>query len=230
MEIVEILKKYGSKTDPQLFERLADIILEWNEKINVTAVRDRKEFMEKNVADSLELLAVPEFSTAERILDLGTGGGFPGLPLAAACPEKRFVLADAVGKKLKVVADAAERLGLENVSVMHARAEDMGRDPSLRESFDLVTARAVAAMPVLAEYCLPFARVGGCFAAFKTAASAEEIEGAAGALKKLGGGEPVLIPSGSEGSGHLIAVVPKLSRTPDKYPRKAGTPSRDPLK
>ncbi|MBQ1890805.1 MAG: class I SAM-dependent methyltransferase, partial [Firmicutes bacterium] len=96
-------------------EKLADIILEWNEKINVTAIRDRAEFMKKNVEDSLEVLKLPEFSDAKRILDLGTGGGFPGLPLAIACPDKEFYLLDSVAKKLKVVAIAADELGLENV-------------------------------------------------------------------------------------------------------------------
>ena len=119
-------------------ERLADIILEWNEKINVTAIRDRGEFMKKNIEDSLAIMRLPEFSAAERILDLGTGGGFPGLPLAIACPEKQFFLLDSVAKKLKVVAAAADELGLENVDVLNMRAEDLAKWPAYRESFDLV--------------------------------------------------------------------------------------------
>ena len=168
------------------YEMLADIILGWNEKINVTAIREKSEFMKKNVEDSLSILGRPEISSALRILDLGTGGGFPGLPLAIACPEKSFVLMDSVSKKLKVVADAAERLGLENVEVIHARAEDLARMPEYRESFDLVVSRAVANMSTLSEYCLPFVKKGGWFVAYKTVSAEEEIKAAAKAIRMLG--------------------------------------------
>ena len=160
-----------SATDDR-YEKLADIILEWNEKINVTAVREKSEFMKKNVEDSLAILGKPEFSSASRILDLGTGGGFPGLPLAIACPEKSFVLMDSVGKKLKVI---------------HARAEDLAQKPEYRERFDLVVSRAVANMSTLSEYCLPFVKKGGWFIAYKTVGAEEEINAAAKAVKLLGG-------------------------------------------
>ncbi len=218
-----------SEEKAEMLQRLCDMILEWNEKINVTAIRDREEFIDKNVIDSLLLGRLPEFSAADRVLDMGTGGGFPGLPLAAVYPEKNFVLVDAVGKKLKVVSDAAERLGLGNVTVIHARAEDLGRDKSFRESFPLVTSRAVANMSTLCEYCLPFVSPGGAFAAYKTEDSMEEIEAAQNALKTLGGSLERLEPDGIEGSGHLFAVVKKTRKTPSKYPRKAGTPSKEPL-
>ncbi len=211
------------------FGKLADIILEWNEKINVTAIRERSEFMKKNVEDSLAILGRPEFSTALRILDLGTGGGFPGLPLAIAAPEKSFVLMDSVGKKLKVVADAAEQLGLDNVQVIHARAEDLARDNGYREGFDLVVSRAVANMSTLSEYCLPFVRTGGWFVAYKTAEAGEEIRNAANAIKLLGGSPAVVESNGSEEDGHVFVVVQKSAPTPAKYPRKAGLPSKQPL-
>ena len=211
------------------YEKLADIILEWNEKINVTAVREKSEFMKKNVEDSLAILGRPEISSALRILDLGTGGGFPGLPLAIACPEKSFVLMDSVGKKLRVVSDAAERLGLKNVQVIHARAEDLARKPEYRESFDLVVSRAVANMSTLSEYCLPFVKKGGWFVAYKTVSAEEEIRSAAGAIKLLGGAPVSIVSNGEESDGHVFAIVKKLSTTSPKYPRKAGLPSKQPL-
>ncbi len=210
-------------------DRLADIILDWNTKINVTAIREKEEFVDKNVIDSLLLGRLPEFKTAERVLDMGTGGGFPGLPLAVVYPDKQFVLADAVAKKLRVVADTAEKLGLSNVSVVHGRAEDLGRDRSFRGSFPLVTSRAVANMSTLCEYCLPFVSEGGYFAAFKTEEQAEEIESAARALKLLKGSVARRESCGIEGSGHIFVVVKKLGPSPEKYPRKSGIPSKEPL-
>ena len=210
-------------------EKLADLVLEWNEKINVTAIRERLEFMKKNVEDSLTILGMPEISRAERILDLGTGGGFPGLPLAVACPEKRFVLMDSVGKKLKVVADVAEKLGLANVEVVHARAEDLAQDPAFREGFDLVVSRAVANMSTLSEYCLPFVKLGGAFVAYKTASAAEEIKAAAKAIKLLGGAPVKITSNGTDDNEHIFVIVDKKAATPNKYPRKAGLPSKQPL-
>ncbi|MBQ1711652.1 MAG: 16S rRNA (guanine(527)-N(7))-methyltransferase RsmG [Firmicutes bacterium] len=211
-------------------EKLADIILEWNEKINVTAIRDRAEFMKKNVEDSLEVLKLPEFSDAKRILDLGTGGGFPGLPLAIACPDKEFYLLDSVAKKLKVVAIAADELGLENVDVLNMRAEDLAKWPAYRESFDIVVSRAVANMSTLSEYCLPFVKTGGYFVAYKTAAASEEIAAAENAVKLLGGGEQRIVSYGDEESGHVFVIIKKAAACPKKYPRKAGLPSKQPLK
>jgi len=211
------------------FEKLTDIILEWNEKINVTAIKERAEFMKKNVEDSAAILKLPEFSRAQKVLDLGTGGGFPGLPLAICCPEKSFVLVDSVGKKLKVVADAADKLGLKNVRVIHSRAEDLAADPEFRESFDIVVSRAVANMSTLSEYCLPFVKVGGYFAAYKTASAAEEIEAASRALNILGGSFARIIDNSIPGDDHIFAVAEKLRPTPAAYPRKAGIPSKQPL-
>ena len=148
-------------------EKLRDVILEWNERINVTAIRDPKEFDQKNVQDSLSICGLAEYEGARTVLDLGTGGGFPGLPLAVVSPEKSFVLADAVGKKLKVVQAAAQALGLVNVETVHGRAEDMAKTKVHRERYDLVVSRAVANMATLSEYCLPFVKTGGFFVAYK---------------------------------------------------------------
>ena len=221
----QMLEEYKDK-----LEKLADIILEWNEKINVTAIRDRAEFMKKNVEDSLEVLELPEFAEAERILDLGTGGGFPGLPLAITCPDKQYFLLDSVAKKLKVVAIAASELGLENVDVLNMRAEDLAKWPAYRESFDIVVSRAVANMSTLSEYCLPFVKTGGYFVAYKTESAMEEIEAAGTAVKLLGGGEQRIVKGGSEDNDHIFVVIRKTGSCPKKYPRKAGLPSKQPLK
>lgn len=208
-----------------IYNLLADYVLEWNEKINVTAVRDKDEFMKKNIEDSLSISVCPQFREAKTVMDMGTGGGFPGLPLAIAYPEKSFLLVDSVGKKLKVVADVADRLGIKNVEVLHSRAEDLKKD----RLFDCAVSRAVADLSVLAEYCIPFVKVGGYFIAYKTADAAEEIKAAENAVKTLGGVIEAIVPDGIEGSGHLFVVIKKEKATPSKYPRKAGDPLRHPL-
>lgn len=211
------------------FGRLADLVLEWNEKINVTAIRDREEFMDKNVMDSLALIGRPEIETAEKILDLGTGGGFPGLPLAIAYPDKEFYLVDSIGKKIKVVSDVAEKLGLSNVHAFQARAEEIGSSVDYREKFDLVVSRAVANMSSLSEYCIPLVKPGGYFVAYKTVAAEEEIRNASNAVKLLGGAEIQIVPDGRESNEHVFAVIKKIAPTPKKYPRSGGAPLKKPL-
>ena len=211
-------------------EKYMSLILEWNEKINVTAVKNPEEFMAKNIIDSLTICGKPEISTAERVLELGTGGGLPGIPLAIVYPEKSFVLMDAVGKKLKVVQAVADEIGLSNVATVHGRAEDLARKGEYREQFDLVVSRAVANLSTLSEYCIPFVKIGGSFTAFKTEAAEEEISAASSAVKKLGGVMNPFEQDGVEGSGHGFVRIDKVSTTSPKYPRKAGLPSKDPLK
>jgi 16S rRNA (guanine527-N7)-methyltransferase len=209
----------------KIYRELTKHILEWNEKINVTAITDPDDFMKRNVEDSLRLVGRHEIEAAERILDMGTGGGFPGLPLAIAYPEKRFTLVDSVGKKLKVVADVAEQLGLKNVEVVHARAEEYAS----RETFDLVVSRAVAKLSILSEYCLPFVKVGGHFIAYKTLSAGEEIVAAASAIKVLGGGIAEVADDGNTENDHCFVIIKKIAPTPLKYPRKAGVPAKKPL-
>jgi len=204
---------------------LTEYILEWNEKINVTAIKDPSDFMQKNILDSLAIKGRPEIENAKEILDMGTGGGFPGLPLAIAYPDKNFTLLDTVGKKLKVIDDVAARLGIKNVTTVHTRAEDYVS----RETFDLVVSRAVANMSTLSEYCLPFVKLGGYFVAYKTKDAMEEIRAAENAIKLLGGGDIIIEDNGDGSNEHIFVIVKKIAKTPSKYPRKAGTPSKQPL-
>ena len=230
MTLVEFLK--NKEIDPVLADKYIQFMrltLEWNEKINVTAVKDEDEFIQKNIIDSLTIFGSPEISAASRIIDIGTGGGLPGVPLAIAYPDKEFILMDAIGKKLKVVEAVASELGLANLSTVHARAEDLARQKGFRESFDLAVSRAVANMSTLSEYCLPFVKIGGSFTAFKTENAAEEIAAAAGAVVKLGGLLHDFESDGLEGSGHGFVRVEKVGSTPKIYPRKAGLPSKEPL-
>ncbi|MCQ2553912.1 MAG: 16S rRNA (guanine(527)-N(7))-methyltransferase RsmG [Clostridia bacterium] len=156
---------------------------------------------------------------------MGTGGGFPGLPLAIKYPDKEFVLMDAVAKKLKVIDDVAQKLGVSNVTTVHSRAEDYVS----RETFDLVVSRAVANMSTLSEYCLPFVKLGGFFVAYKTKDALEEIKAAENAIKILGGGQIRIEDNGEDDNEHIFVIIEKIKPTPAKYPRKAGTPKNQPL-
>ena len=208
-----------------IYNELTKLILDWNEKINVTAIKDPEEFKHKNIDDSIAIKGRPEIENAKKILDMGTGGGFPGLPLAIEYPDKEFVLMDAVGKKLKVIDDVAKKLGISNITTVHSRAEDYVS----RETFDLVVSRAVANMSTLSEYCLPFVKVGGYFVAYKTKDALYEIKAAEKAIKILGGGDITIEDNGDGSNEHLFVIVKKLSPAPSKYPRKAGIPTRQPL-
>ncbi len=211
------------------YEELIKLSLEWNEKINITAIKDPAEFLQKNILDSLAIAGEAAIEKAGRILDLGTGGGYPGLPLAMRYPDKEFILMDSVKKKLGVIDDICERLGIRNVKTLHGRAEDAAREKEYRDNFDLVVSRAVAAMPVLVEYCLPFVRPGGFFAAYKTAAAEDEISGSKLAISRLGGRLSKIKKDADGDNGHIIVLVEKLVETPRSFPRRAGEAKRKPL-
>ena len=204
-------------------------ILEWNEKINLTAIKNPGEFVIKHFFDSFPAAMLPEFRNAETIIDVGTGGGFPGVPLAALCPEKNFVLADSLAKRLRVIDAVAIESGITNITTVHGRAEDLGRNPDYRETFDVCVSRAVASLPVLLEYCLPFVKVGGTFIAYKGPEAEEEIKISSVALKKLGGKIDRVVDESDGTYSHNLIVITKSSSTPKSYPRKAGTPSKTPL-
>ena len=207
--------------------RYMEKVLQWNEKVNLTAITDREEFVHKHLVDSLLCAETLEFTESSSICDVGTGGGFPGVPLAVCYPEKEFVLMDSLAKRIKIVQQICDELSIKNVRAVHGRAEDLARTEDYREAFDLCVSRAVANMRVLSEYCIPFVRVGGSFIAYKGADCESEIDDSKEAIRRLGGGETEIrkLPH----LGHSLVIIKKVSPTPKTYPRRAGTPARKPL-
>ena len=227
----EGLKEIGytvTDSEIELFEKYMEGILSWNEKVNLTTITEPEEFVKKHYIDSLHAIKTAEFQCAETVLDIGTGGGFPGIPLAIICPEKKFVLVDSLAKRLKIIGELVEKLGIKNVTTIHGRFEDLGNEADLREAFDVVLSRAVAEMPVLAEYALPFVKLEGALIAYKTEGEKldQELLQAVKAIKTLGGGMPRIKKAAEN---HVLVVVDKERKTPKAYPRKAGTPKKNPL-
>ena len=229
----EAVRSLGMElTEKQLaqFEAYRAGVLEWNEKVNLTAITDPEEFEVKHFADSVMSAGSDVMKNAKKIIDVGTGGGFPGIPLAILFPEKKFTLMDSLGKRIKIIDQLAKEIGIENVELVHARAEDLAQKKEYREQFDVCVSRAVANLATLAEYCIPFVKVDGYFAPYKTAAAEEEIFEGKKALFILGGHLESVSKFSSAELDHTILWIKKVKTTPTKYPRKAGTPSKEPLK
>ncbi|MCY4063748.1 MAG: 16S rRNA (guanine(527)-N(7))-methyltransferase RsmG [Chloroflexi bacterium] len=220
-------------SDEQLlqFERLTQLLLTWNERMNLTAITDPAEIAIKHYLDAMTLKQVLPQVDGLHLIDVGAGAGFPGLPLAIAFPKLQTMLMDSTAKKLRFIDHAAESLGLENVRTMHARAEDAGRDQLHRQAYDVVVARAVARLPILLEYSLPLCKLGGQVIAMKGASAFDETNAAAKAIDALGGElfaiEEITLPTLDH--PRYLVVIDKVAATPKRYPRKAGTPSRQPI-
>ena len=212
-------------------ESYMDSVLKYNESVNLTAITDRDEFVVKNLIDSLDIVHDQRYQKSTSVIDIGTGAGLPGIPLAVFSPEKQFVLMDSLAKRVKIVEKIAAELGLENVTAVHGRAEDLAREDAYRESFDLCVSRAVSRLSILAEYCLPFVRKGGWFVSYKGKKYSEEVQEAGTALKTLGG----RLDSAEEnvmkeyGLSHVLLYIFKYKSTPADYPRRAGIPQKKPL-
>ncbi|MCI8360410.1 MAG: 16S rRNA (guanine(527)-N(7))-methyltransferase RsmG [Clostridiales bacterium] len=207
----------------------AGLLVAWNEKINLTAITQPEEIAVKHFLDSAVLLKYMELPTAARVIDVGTGAGFPGLVLKILRPDLRLTLLDSLQKRLRFLENVTGSLGL-SAELVHARAEEGGRNPLYREAFELATARAVARLPLLAEYCLPFVKAGGLFCALKGPDGERECGEAAAALGLLGGGKPFLrcytLPGGDSRS---IIVCEKTSQTPARFPRNPAQIAKKPL-
>ncbi|MGI6143047.1 MAG: 16S rRNA (guanine(527)-N(7))-methyltransferase RsmG [bacterium] len=205
-------------------------LLRWNQSINLTRITAPGEVMVKHFLDSLTCLQVLPLAGGERVLDVGSGAGFPGIPLRIV-RNIRLVLLDSSRKKIEFLQYLCRRLGFDDVEALHMRAEDLGHKEGYREAFDVVVARAVAPLDVLAELCLPFTAPGGFFLAQKGPRAKEEFQDAAGAITLLGGKaermERVILPEGA-GERYLV-LIQKERGTPSQYPRKAGVPARRPL-
>lgn len=212
------------------FDLYAGMLRDWNEKINLTAITVPEEIVVKHFADSLSVLQTVKIPQNATLIDVGTGAGFPGLALKIARPDLCVTLLDSTKKKLMVLAHISDALGL-SVDLLHLRAEEAGRQPALREQFDFATARAVANLRELAEYCLPFVKVGGRFLAMKSAKTDAELEEAKAAIRLLGGKTAAVhTVELSEAGERTVVELEKVSPTPALYPRPSTKIARFPLK
>lgn len=236
MTFTEILAARGAEaglrfSELQLkqFNRYYEMLIETNKVMNLTAITEPEDVAVKHMIDSL--LAYDKEMAGKILADIGTGAGFPGVPLKIYCPELKVVLIDSLGKRLNFLQQVIDALALKDIRCEHLRAEDAGRNKQHREKYDFVTARAVARLSVLAEYCLPLAKKGGQFIALKGSKYAEEITEGTEAVKILGGkivsAEPVKLPGLDD--GRAIIKINKIKTTPAQYPRKAGTLEKQPL-
>jgi len=212
------------------FSMYYELLIETNKVMNLTAITEPEDVAVKHIIDSL-LAYDKKIFPGQLLADVGTGAGFPGIPLKIYCPDLQVVLLDSLSKRLKFLEAVIQKLELEDISCVHLRAEDAGQNKAFREKYDLVTARAVARLSVLAEYCLPLVKNGGYFIALKGSKFQEEISEARAAVGILGGEivsiDEVKLPGLDD--GRAIIRIRKLKPTPAKYPRKAGLPEKQPL-
>lgn len=218
-----------SEKQIEQFMLLGDLLIEWNQKINLTAITTPKEIVVLHFLDSVLALKAFEDTPADKIIDIGTGAGFPGLPLLIMRPEYHVTMVDATKKKLSFIEEALNRLGLK-ANVLHARAEILGQDSKHREQYDIVVSRAVANLQVLSEYCLPLAKVDGAFFALKGPGANDEIPLAENAIQKLGGDlQKVYAFKLLDDSTRNIIKIVKAAATPKQYPRHGGSIRKSPL-
>ena len=208
-----------------------EMVVEKNKVMNLTGITEFDEFIDKHYIDSLSIVNAMDMHQVQSAIDVGTGAGFPGVPLKIAFPELEACLLDSLNKRVKFLEETFALLGLENISAIHGRAEEYAKNKAYREKYDLCVSRAVSGLATLSEYCLPYVKVGGLFVSYKSGSVKEEAEAAEKAVKILGGKIRDIqyfdLP-GSEISRSLV-IIEKVKNTPGKYPRKAGTPLREPL-
>jgi 16S rRNA (guanine527-N7)-methyltransferase len=213
------------------FEQYYETLVEWNEKMNLTAITDKQEVYLKHFYDSITAAFYFDFTKSLSICDVGAGAGFPSIPIKICFPHLKITIVDSLQKRIGFLDHLTKVLQLDHVSLYHDRAETFGRKPEMREGFDIVTARAVARLSVLSELCLPLVKIGGTFIAMKAAAIQEEYEHGKKAIEVLGGKvidiKNFRLPN--EGSERNIMLIQKVRSTPKKYPRKPGTPNKTPI-
>lgn len=221
-----------NETQLQQFERYYELLVEWNKVMNLTAITEYEEVYEKHFLDSLAIVKVEDINKVESIIDIGTGAGFPGIPLKIAFPHLKVVLLDSLNKRINFLNTVIEELGLENVETLHGRAEDYAKKAEYREQADLCLSRAVANLSTLSEYCLPYVKVDGKFIPYKSGEITTEADEAKKAVGILGGNVKKILKFHLPDSDitRSFVVIEKKKATPKKYPRKAGLPSREPLK
>ena len=228
---LEMLGIQLTDVQKEQFDRYYELLIEWNRVMNLTGITEYDEVNLKHFTDSLTIVRIKNMKNVSTLIDVGTGAGFPGIPIKIAFPHIKVTLLDSLNKRIKFLNQVVEELDLKDVVTLHGRAEDYAKKQEYREQFDLCVSRAVANLSTLSEYCLPFVKKGGCFISYKSADSDEEIEQSKKALDILGGKiekvDKFMLP-GSD-MGRALVMVEKVKNTPKKYPRKAGMPSKEPL-
>ena len=231
---MDIILKYFpnlSEVQQQQFAALYELYTDWNSKINVISRKDITNLYEHHVLHSLGIAKVMQFRPETTVMDLGTGGGFPGIPLKIAFPELKITLLDSLNKRVNFLNEVIEMLGLKDVTAVHGRAEDYAKQKEHREKYDFCVSRAVANLSTLSEYCIPFVKEGGSFISYKSGKIDEELSQAENAVKILGGKvqDVVKFPLMDTDMDRSFVVIKKMKPTAKKYPRKAGLPAKEPL-
>lgn len=230
--LVEELKKLSvnlSEKQIKQFQIYYEMLIEKNKVMNLTAITEFDEVVEKHFLDSISLIRAKNLNQTISVLDLGTGAGFPGIPLKIVFPELKVTLADSLNKRVLFLQEVIDTLELKDIEAIHGRAEDLARDKKYREQFDLCVSRAVANLSTLTEYCIPFVKLDGEFISYKSGDCEEEVTSAKSAIFLLGGKVKEIIKFELGESGRSFIVIEKVKGTPKTYPRKAGTPSKKPL-
>lgn len=233
MDLIKEAAKFNIEITPTQEENLSryeKMMLEYNEFMNLTAITEHEEVQEKHFLDSITLISSGKLFEGCSLIDIGAGAGFPSIPVKIVREDINLTMLDSLNKRINFLNDVIEKVGLKNAKALHFRAEEGGKDKNLREKFDIATARAVADLAVLSEYALPFVKVGGYFVAMKGNDPEEEINNAKKAIKEMGGQieevKELCLPSGIK---HCLVIIKKIEKTPSKYPRKAGKPSKEPI-
>lgn len=235
----ELLKKGITEFNIDVDEKMIDdfsiyreILVEWNQKMNLTGIEDEKEVFIKHFLDSVSIFKNGYIKDNMKVIDIGTGAGFPGLPMKIAKRSLDVTLLDSLNKRINFLQEVCKKIYIDDVEFIHGRAEDFGQDENYREQYDIATARAVAGLPVLMEFCVPFVKVGGYFICLKGPNADLELEESKKAMETLGVKfiEKIDIKLPEIELNHNILVFEKIQNTPSKYPRKAGKPSKSPIK
>ncbi|MBE5957608.1 MAG: 16S rRNA (guanine(527)-N(7))-methyltransferase RsmG [Lachnospiraceae bacterium] len=228
------LDELGLKaTDEQInqFYKFYELLIEKNKVMNLTSITEIQDVIIKHFVDSLSIVKIMDLNSIDTLIDVGTGAGFPGVPIKIMFPDIKVVLMDSLNKRINFLKESCEQIGLHNIYFVHGRAEELGRNVQYREQFDICVSRAVANLSTLSEYCLPFVKVGGSFICYKSGDSNEEINAAKNAIDKLSGNIDDRVDFNLPNSdfSRTLLKIDKISKMSKKYPRKAGTPSKEPL-